>query len=216
MSGSSPHTRGAPDFDNFWRRARGIIPAYAGSTASGRVWRPRFGDHPRIRGEHTGPGRSVRIGRGSSPHTRGARLRLVEIELAPGIIPAYAGSTASPLVDWTTVTDHPRIRGEHDYAKRAPAGLKGSSPHTRGAHVYPVSVERAVMDHPRIRGEHFIAVHTSDDAVGSSPHTRGAPTGAHETRRPRRIIPAYAGSTQAGNAQRVRQTDHPRIRGEHR
>mgnify|MGYP000896692435 CR=1 FL=1 len=195
MSGSSPHTRGAPDFDNFWRRARGIIPAYAGSTASGRVWRPRFGDHPRIRGEHTGPGRSVRIGRGSSPHTRGARLRLVEIELAPGIIPAYAGSTASPLVDWTTVTDHPRIRGEHDYAKRAPAGLKGSSPHTRGALVWFPADENAVGIIPAYAGSTRRGVLRCSLTRGSSPHTRGAHRPLGRPCSGTRIIPAYAGST---------------------
>ena len=50
--GSSPHTRGARGAGPMVSARRGIIPAYAGSTAvasaSGRaVW-----DHPRIRGEH--------------------------------------------------------------------------------------------------------------------------------------------------------------------
>ena len=50
--GSSPHTRGAQACIQERQNHRRIIPAYAGSTATCRVWRPRFGDHPRIRGEH--------------------------------------------------------------------------------------------------------------------------------------------------------------------
>ena len=52
LLGSSPHTRGALGLKRADGRLRGIIPAYAGSTArpckdACRVW-----DHPRIRGEH--------------------------------------------------------------------------------------------------------------------------------------------------------------------
>ena len=52
-----------------------IIPAYAGSTCL-RMRSPSSPrDHPRIRGEHD-PRRGARDGgAGSSPHTRGARLR---------------------------------------------------------------------------------------------------------------------------------------------
>ena len=51
--------------------------------------------------------------KGSSPHTRGARLQLGDDHLIDGIIPAYAGSTAQyrNIVKWQK--DHPRIRGEH-------------------------------------------------------------------------------------------------------
>ena len=122
-----------------FRRVRysdGIIPAYAGNTD--RYTRPamvvlgssphtrgtrnpncsrnrRSGDHPRIRGEHSGhnglpyPGdwiipayagntirKAMRVPprRGSSPHTRGT-LRRVPVEYAKRrwIIPAYAGNT---------------------------------------------------------------------------------------------------------------------------
>ena len=132
--GSSPHTRGAPrSTARFTRpsgdhprirgehdgcggqgdRRRGIIPAYAGSTAPAlgvlpslpgssphtrgtraprRTTATTTGDHPRIRGEHS----ELRSGQGSGG----------------GIIPAYAGNTAS--------------------AKSAGTFSAGSSPHTRG------------------------------------------------------------------------------------
>ena len=51
---------------------------------------------------------------GSSPHTRGAQMRVETEDYQSRIIPAYAGSTNPHL----------------DVAK----GSGGSSPHTRGAH----------------------------------------------------------------------------------
>ena len=50
---------------------------------------------------------------------------------------------------------------------------------------------------------------------GSSPHTRGAQRRRRLSHRPRRIIPAYAGSTTPPTPESSPTTDHPRIRGEH-
>ena len=123
--------------------------------------------------------------------------RVAGVAGAPGIIPAYAGST--------------KISVAQD------SGLGGSSPHTRGARSRGRRRRPSRRDHPRIRGEHedkdFKQPHiqgiipayagsTLDvpglDLVvaGSSPHTRGARVGA----------PPCIGEFR----------DHPRIRGEHR
>ena len=131
--GSSPHTRGARAGQRRERRPGRIIPAYAGSTLGARRYRCGPWDHPRIRGEHLGGALHVSGARGSSPHTRGA---LGCRALAPnlvGIIPAYAGSTASKRSSTSSSRDHPRIRGEH--VEHLPTSLQcfGSSPHTRGA-----------------------------------------------------------------------------------
>ena len=193
--GSSPHTRGArtspPEVIAEW----GIIPAYAGSTPASGPTSPAPPDHPRIRGEH---GRLVRCllrQRGSSPHTRGARS------------------------------------GRH----LTPHRRHGSSPHTRGAHVIgpgcaaaggiiPAYAGSTLFedefvedegDHPRIRGEHAGRPKPPRASDGSSPHTRGARGRVHRHRRPVRIIPAYAGSTQPFGKEEYRSRDHPRIRGEH-
>ena len=92
--GSSPHTRGARQLAGDSDEVARIIPAYAGSTKPihwmGRQWP----DHPRIRGEHLRGGAAVIGAVGSSPHTRGARLYGEPLQIARGIIPAYAGSTA--------------------------------------------------------------------------------------------------------------------------
>ena len=96
-----------------------IIPAYAGSTKSCRSTGTRATDHPRIRGEHDTAMLLVLGYWGSSPHTRGARLRVGNSVGARRIIPAYAGSTSMLL--------------------GCKCGQRGSSPHTRGA---PLRVAR--------------------------------------------------------------------------
>ena len=72
------------------------------------------------------------------------------------------------------VADHPRIRGEHWVPSTYPA---------------------LAADHPRIRGEHRLCRIAGGGEGGSSPHTRGARPDPARRRPDRRIIPAYAGST---------------------
>ena len=107
IRGEHSRTR-RPDY----RRSR-IIPAYAGSTRSRSCARRSRMDHPRIRGEHGGCRPDPLGGRGSSPHTRGARSRSQPRAFQPRIIPAYAGSTPCPSERRRRSPDHPRIRGEH-------------------------------------------------------------------------------------------------------
>ena len=87
-------------------------------------------------------------------------------------------------------------------------------PENRQNHTHPTPHTRG--DHPRIRGEHPSPRLSSHGSSGSSPHTRGAQgfRQAHGT--PRRIIPAYAGSTRSVSYPTGAGEDHPRIRGEHR
>ena len=172
-------------------------------------------DHPRIRGEHSNWSILASYGQGSSPHTRGARSAAGRSGRRSGIIPAYAGSTIAGVLITGVLPDHPRIRGEHPAGRLRKIRVRGSSPHTRGAHgdaaggrhrlgiipAYagstgsPTTPNTCSADHPRIRGEHGAAEALTNVLDGSSPHTRGAPR-----RRPARlrrpgIIPAYAGST---------------------
>ena len=151
------------------------------------------------------------------------------------IIPAYAGSTPEPLSRPRRMPDHPRIRGEHPVCALHQVFLSGSSPHTRGApapsgplrgslRIIPAYAGSTSMvrkpasratDHPRIRGEHLAGLGRIIGGVGSSPHTRGAPAPSGPPRGSSRIIPAYAGSTSSSTSHPRRQSDHPRIRGEH-
>ena len=133
--GSSPHTRGAPP-SRLRRRLRArIIPAYAGSTTVQSISLTSRRDHPRIRGEHGGVSQAVVSTAGSSPHTRGAPAPGFSIRPGAGIIPAYAGSTATLPGPTPSRGDHPRIRGEHVASGSRSHPRAGSSPHTRGAHV---------------------------------------------------------------------------------
>ena len=192
--GSSPHTRGAPYRVHGDAMATGIIPAYAGSTGCSATPPP-----------------------------------------SPGIIPAYAGSTMTVCWVPSARRDHPRIRGEHFDLLRVLDGLAGSSPHTRGAPEHPAWVQRPggiipayagstrnsnvltemLTDHPRIRGEHGRVLGNIGPGYGSSPHTRGAPSKSPQAGSDRRIIPAYAGSTDYAKRAPQGLKDHPRIRGEH-
>ena len=233
--GSSPHTRGAHHVSRGGLTRGGIIPAYAGSTTAAGVPSATAWDHPRIRGEHWLGGPTWRRYAGSSPHTRGARPQMFVDTIRGRIIPAYAGSTPTSPTDSRAMTDHPRIRGEHDCSIYFTNFPTGSSPHTRGAPACATSARKPgriipayagstiflhhheiiSWDHPRIRGEHLALGAILRQERGSSPHTRGA-LGAW---RPRPwspgIIPAYAGSTDATYPFGLWYPDHPRIRGEH-
>ena len=76
-----------------WVAQGRIIPAYAGSTFRRLASRLVRADHPRIRGEHAKQALNTVYGKGSSPHTRGARAWPDRCLRFRGIIPAYAGST---------------------------------------------------------------------------------------------------------------------------
>ena len=192
--GSSPHTRGALALRDQVRAGLRIIPAYAGSTEANSLDGQTMADHPRIRGEHFTIEWEVTPGRGSSPHTRGARAGRLDPDRSGGIIPAYAGSTRRLPPVPQARPDHPRIRGEHGSRSAPRPGPRGSSPHTRGAQHADVRslqsfgiipayagstgmtrrIFAATWDHPRIRGEHDAAAVAIEAPPGSSPHTRGA------------------------------------------
>ena len=235
LLGSSPHTRGAPPEAAGEDGERGIIPAYAGSTQNICDGRHEEVDHPRIRGEHPLSFMGGGAYWGSSPHTRGARPPDRHRRPGERIIPAYAGSTRSLTPPSPAAADHPRIRGEHSTVPIALIATAGSSPHTRGAlapsrlgpapgRIIPAyagstpGIPKAVCssaDHPRIRGEHHLYAGGGLSRDGSSPHTRGAQGVLALRQAFRRIIPAYAGSTDGDPVTAVVWSDHPRIRGEH-
>ncbi len=75
-AGSSPHTRGARRELYTAPFIWGIIPAYAGSTKGHKMGYIYARDHPRIRGEHYCLMAQLYAPSGSSPHTRGAHIKL--------------------------------------------------------------------------------------------------------------------------------------------
>ena len=69
--GSSPHVRGTPQARLGVLSAPGIIPACAGNTEALEASIRKFGDHPRMCGEHLGKQLKAVSHAGSSPHVRG-------------------------------------------------------------------------------------------------------------------------------------------------
>ncbi len=134
VAGSSPHVRGAQQSEHAGRVDRGIIPACAGSTVKSKTYRHQERDHPRMCGEHRASAAHVRLRLGSSPHVRGAQIKLTEQRPRLGIIPACAGSTAKRLFPNFIPRDHPRMCGEHQVLRHYSSSSLGSSPHVRGAH----------------------------------------------------------------------------------
>ena len=111
--GSSPRMRGTRFGLSLKVLSDGIIPAYAGNTGNRRHRCYRWWDHPRVCGEHSCSWTPAATSTGSSPRMRGTLDQTGACDVAPGIIPAYAGNTAWLLPASFLVWDHPRVCGEH-------------------------------------------------------------------------------------------------------
>ena len=214
---------------------RRIIPAYAGSTLSGRRGAKGRRDHPRVCGEHAPGSITHRVPPGSSRRMRGAQLPAVHGDLQARIIPAYAGSTESARTESTSIKDHPRVCGEHEKDAFNNVDIPGSSPRMRGAPndacsrasrlgIIPayagstltfIIKTQTIKDHPRVCGEHSDMERLVSTETGSSPRMRGARARHGRYLLVRGIIPAYAGSTGARRGGFSHHGDHPRVCGEH-
>ena len=207
--------RGTHGFDGFEDCGEGIIPAYAGNTQLAADGCLTNRDHPRVCGEHRrfavrwfGP-------QGSSPRMRGTQRAPNRFQKGSGIIPAYAGNTATNDYDFDTPRDHPRVCGEHRIRLCLDSVTWGSSPRMRGTrpcqwwangwvgiipayagNTNPHQVDYSIGgDHPRVCGEHPISWTQTIICPGSSPRMRGTPRRKGRSRPPSGIIPAYAGNT---------------------
>ena len=207
--------RGAHRRGERQRQREGIIPAYAGSTATTSASSSMIRDHPRVCGEHKTRTETEAMPPGSSPRMRGARRLRVLGGGCHGIIPAYAGSTGSSAGSAPWRWDHPRVCGEHIVKVDRLARLPGSSPRMRGARealgakasdvgIIPAyagstgatsATACATEDHPRVCGEHAGRGLEFANDQGSSPRMRGAPARFKNLDGRKGIIPAYAGST---------------------
>ena len=88
--------------------------------------------HPRSRGENRAEIADLQTRAGSSPLTRGKRVRFPGDRLDRGLIPAHAGKTDGRLVGRVVQGAHPRSRGENPVFLEIPGKGTGSSPLTRG------------------------------------------------------------------------------------
>ena len=76
------------------------------------------------------PGRLRSLG--SSPLSRGIRMRIEGPGFERRIIPALAGNTRPAGLSGCTATDHPRSRGEYVFFHNLAFDGDGSSPLSRG------------------------------------------------------------------------------------
>ena len=150
--------------------------------------------HPRLRGELKGTRCGYGFPSGSSPLTRGTRLKLCESRIPQRgsspltrgtqaeilefvqrrrFIPAYAGNSSELTLIAISFTVHPRLRGELKSSSRYLERSSGSSPLTRGTLLPQPWPEREKAVHPRLRGELEFCRVAGECASGSSPLTRG-------------------------------------------
>ena len=154
--GSSPHVRGALIQGIVLHCPLGIIPACAGSTASAATASDPRRDHPRMCGEHLVDGDRNRLGRGSSPHVRGALRETRQKLQYSGIIPACAGSTFDMIEILRQIGDHPRMCGEHVRRQSVRQLLTGIIPACAGSTQTHRLHDQPRRDHPRMCGEHDV------------------------------------------------------------
>ena len=175
-----------------------IIPAHAGFTVRDQPAAGVIEDHPRTRGVYRSPA-GVRDWRsGSSPHTRGLRLRVHQDPTQHRIIPAHAGFTHPSGPRGPGRADHPRTRGVYGAPTHRRRAARGSSPHTRGL---------PPPTGPRSQPIRIIPAHAG--FTSRSGHGRGPASDHPRTRGvymvltvlrigPAWIIPAHAGFTRRG------------------
>ena len=190
--------------------------------------------HPRAGGENSSAWWTVPLGRGSSPRGRGKQRIGLQSEEKGGLIPARAGKT----LWWTRASRparaHPRAGGENSRSSQALSPSEGSSPRGRGkldvggredgfGRLIPARAGKTFVHlgghpgrkaHPRAGGENPAEGTDRELDAGSSPRGRGkrgreSPRCGHG-----RLIPARAGKTSRGGANRRELTAHPRAGGE--
>ena len=235
LVGSSPLSRGIPDWFHRRRATPRIIPALAGNTSAASPKPTPTPDHPRSRGEYAGDTWEGIKNWGSSPLSRGIHPPGLSTSRRGGIIPALAGNTPALGVGVAGGQDHPRSRGEYVLGVGAAQRQRGSSPLSRGiltsihtglgvSRIIPAlagntspprELWSARTDHPRSRGEYPGFEGFDRVESGSSPLSRGIHPREVEHREAPRIIPALAGNTETCAPPAITTRDHPRSRGEY-
>ena len=165
---------------------------------------------------------------------RGKLIQAAAGLITAGLIPAYAGKTASnPSVAlWNRA--HPRVCGENHHDDKRVLPVVGSSPRMRGKHgrqarpqakhglIHAYAGKTAPVPtrivsstaHPRVCGENGLFFCGLCLAWGSSPRMRGKPYRESAERATYGLIPAYAGKTKDPRAAKRARPAHPRVCGE--
>ena len=233
-AGSSPLTRGKHPVGGAGRGGLRLIPAHAGKTEKAGIPAALGSAHPRSRGENFFAEPLAKTGAGSSPLTRGKRLRPAQQRGRFRLIPAHAGKTKYTPDGTRQWAAHPRSRGENSSARIAPSAGGGSSPLTRGKRIprVPIPCQGGLIPahagktspslppancqtaHPRSRGENHPNRRFPGHPRGSSPLTRGKLNQLRQRFEDPGLIPAHAGKTGPRGVLTCPPRAHPRSRGE--
>ena len=153
----------------------GLIPAHAGKTAARLPSLPPQSAHPHSRGENSASGTRRTRPPGSSPVTRGKHRHHRRLRRQPRLIPAHAGKTTPCIARSTTLSAHPRSRGENMSTKvTRPSGV-GSSPLTQGKPYYVARISPTPRLIPAHAGK-TEPYRTPNPADQAHPRSRGENT----------------------------------------
>ena len=111
--GSSPRGRGKRQIFPFVGPTHRLIPAWAGKTVRLSPIQAQQPAHPRVGGENIQGFINGISSMGSSPRGRGKRRRSRRVRGLRGLIPAWAGKTATPPQPRRARPAHPRVGGEN-------------------------------------------------------------------------------------------------------
>ncbi len=172
---------------------------------------------------------------GLSPLARGTRVFSRRWLPMRRFIPAGAGNTSGPSIQFDESSVYPRWRGEHCVFFPLELNILGLSPLARGTHVGIIGRDlcfrfipagagntpahgdqnQSTPVYPRWRGEHPTTSTSRRSICGLSPLARGTLRACALSSYWTRFIPAGAGNTDAGQQERPREPVYPRWRGEH-
>ena len=210
------------------------IPACAGKTTVRELDTETEKEHPRVRGENIDACDAIEIDPGTSPRARGKRLVQRFKRFCLRNIPACAGKTPFCSELCVLLQEHPRVRGENISEVIQLLRTTGTSPRARGKQTVLIhytsvlrnipacagktsmscSLAASTWEHPRVRGENKSRGCASSMICGTSPRARGKHESRRVVRLPPRNIPACAGKTCSTCTTRLRNSEHPRVRGE--
>ncbi len=190
--------------------------------------------HPRVRGDNARVMRSPMAMAGPPPRARGQRGRGDGRGVRLRSTPACAGTTTAPLAGSTTVTVHPRVRGDNVPTSSAARRRIGPPPRARGqqrAEHFAKLAERSTPAcagttntarpsrrsapvHPRVRGDNATRCRPASKRTGPPPRARGQRDRCTGGRSRERSTPACAGTTTSECRAAGPTAVHPRVRGD--
>ena len=151
--GSSPRGRGKPERVSKTAHILRLIPAWAGKTRRPPARTSGCRAHPRVGGENLSTTVIPGVANGSSPRGRGKLRAEANNDTNAGLIPAWAGKTASGLHVAGEGRAHPRVGGEN-FGSVLSGGLgRGSSPRGRGKREATTSVSAGMWLIPAWAGK---------------------------------------------------------------